>query len=263
VPAYLDPGLTPEDLLTGVSFASAGTGYDNRTSKAFSVIPLWKEVQYFKEYGRKLGNIAGVEKATNILHEAIFIISIGSNDFLVNYYINPYTRLQYNVSQFQDHILQISSNFLEEIYNYGARRLIVSGLPPLGCLPIERTVRNVYKKERGCLKDLNEQAMIYNIKLQKMLDVIGDKLPGIKLAYSDIFSPLIDMVQNPAKYGFENTRKACCGTGLIEVAFTCTKRNPFTCSDASKYIFWDAVHLTEKAYEIIAEHIKYSIPQLL
>ena len=39
LPAYLDPNLTPEDLLTGVSFASGGSGYDSLTPK-IAVISL-------------------------------------------------------------------------------------------------------------------------------------------------------------------------------------------------------------------------------
>ena len=70
-------------------------------------------MEYFKEYKQKLGKISGVENASRILQEAVFVISIGSNDFIVNYYINPYTQFQYNVSQFQDHLLHISSNFLQ------------------------------------------------------------------------------------------------------------------------------------------------------
>ena len=85
-----------------------------------SAIPIWKEVEYFKEYRQKLGKISGVENATRILHEAVFIVSMGSNDFLVNYYVNPYTRRQYTVSQFQDHLLQISSNFLQGIYHFSS-----------------------------------------------------------------------------------------------------------------------------------------------
>lgn len=33
IPAYLDPAYTISDFATGVCFASAGTGYDNATSK--------------------------------------------------------------------------------------------------------------------------------------------------------------------------------------------------------------------------------------
>lgn len=33
LPAYLDPNLAPNDLLTGVSFAVGATGYDPMTAK--------------------------------------------------------------------------------------------------------------------------------------------------------------------------------------------------------------------------------------
>ena len=33
LPAYRDPSLQPKDLLTGVCFASGGTGYDPLTPK--------------------------------------------------------------------------------------------------------------------------------------------------------------------------------------------------------------------------------------
>ena len=33
LPAYLDPNLKSQDLLTGVNFASGGTGYDPLTPK--------------------------------------------------------------------------------------------------------------------------------------------------------------------------------------------------------------------------------------
>lgn len=33
VPSYLDPNIQNKDLITGVSFASGGTGYDPQTSE--------------------------------------------------------------------------------------------------------------------------------------------------------------------------------------------------------------------------------------
>uniref|UniRef100_A0A7C8YMJ6 Triacylglycerol lipase n=1 Tax=Opuntia streptacantha TaxID=393608 RepID=A0A7C8YMJ6_OPUST len=64
VPAYLDPNLRPEDLLSGVSFASGACGYDPLTSKVASVIPLSQQLHYFREYTDKVKQIAGEEKAT-------------------------------------------------------------------------------------------------------------------------------------------------------------------------------------------------------
>eukprot|EP01018_Ginkgo_biloba_P039307 Gb_35590 [translate_table: standard] len=263
IPAYLDPTLTDQDLVTGVSFASAGTGYDNRTSNPFSVIPLWKEVEYFKEYRMRLGNIVGVQNATRIINEAIFVVSMGSNDFLENYYVNPLRRLQYNVSEYQDLLLRISANFLEEIYNLGARRIAVAGLPPLGCLPLERTLR-MFNRVKGCVEELNEDASGFNKKLNKTLKMLTPNLPGLKMTYSDIYTQLIDMLNDPPKYGFVSTRRACCGTGLLELGYICNSRTPFTCSDASKYVFWDAFHPTQKVYQIVAEDLlAKTIPHLL
>jgi len=52
--------------------------------------------------------------------------------------------------------------------------------------------------------------------------------------------------------GFEVTAKACCGTGYIETGLLCNKFTPFTCADADKYLFFDSVHLSQKAYQDIA-----------
>ena len=55
--------------------------------------------------------------------------------------------------------------------------------------------------------------------------------------------------------GFEVVNKGCCGTGLIEVSVLCDRLNPFTCNDATKYVFWDSYHPTERAYKTIIGEI--------
>lgn len=44
IPAYLDPGYSISDFATGVSFASAGTGYDNATSNVLVSSHIQKKV---------------------------------------------------------------------------------------------------------------------------------------------------------------------------------------------------------------------------
>lgn len=48
VPAYLDPDLKPQDLLTGVSFASGGSGYDPLTPKLVVILLMIIIVAFFK-----------------------------------------------------------------------------------------------------------------------------------------------------------------------------------------------------------------------
>jgi len=47
--------------------------------------------------------------------------------------------------------------------------------------------------------------------------------------------------------GFDEVDRGCCGSGFIEATFMCN-RISHVCSDPSKYVFWDSIHPTEKAY---------------
>ena len=64
--------------------------------------------------------------------------------------------------------------------------------------------------------------------------------------------------------GFEDAETACCGIGLLGMGYMCNTINPFTCSDASKYVFWDSFLPTEKANGILADNVvKNSLAQFL
>ncbi|KAE8701344.1 GDSL esterase/lipase [Hibiscus syriacus] len=132
VPAYLDPAYNISDFATGVCFASAGTGYDNATSNVLNVIPLWKEMEYYKEYQRQLRAYVGEKKANRILREALYLMSLGTNDFLENYYTFPTRRSQFSVRQYQDFLLELGENFIRELHGVGVRKLSITGLPPMG-----------------------------------------------------------------------------------------------------------------------------------
>jgi phospholipase/lecithinase/hemolysin len=63
--------------------------------------------------------------------------------------------------------------------------------------------------------------------------------------------------------GFVETKRGCCGTGLIEFGPLCTPVTP-TGEMASKYLFWDAAHPIELAYRYIAAIlVKQVIPKLV
>ncbi|KAL5802387.1 hypothetical protein ACOSQ3_030836 [Xanthoceras sorbifolium] len=260
IPAYLDPKYNIIDFTTGVCFASAGTGYDNATSNVLSVIPLWKEMEYYKEYQETLRGYLGNEKANEVLREALYLISMGTNDFLENYYILPRRSSQYSVKEYQSFLAGIATNFITELYQLGARKISISGLPPMGCLPLERTTNLFHGSD--CVEEYNDVAKDFNGQLQGMVMKLNNELPGIQLVLSNPYDILLDMIQNPNKFGFEDGATACCGTGLFEMGYMCNKRNPFTCSDANKYVFWDSFHPTDKTNRIIADHVmKTSLAQ--
>ncbi|CAL5394000.1 unnamed protein product [Camellia sinensis] len=159
VPAYLDPSYNISDFAIGVSFASAGTGYDNVTSDVLPV-PLWKELGYYKEYQNKLRAYLGEQKANETLTKALYVMSLGTNDFLENYYTLPKRRSHYNIDQYQVLLIGIAKKFFKSLYGLGARKISLGGLPPMGCLPLERTT-NV-KGGNECVQSYNVVAMNFN-----------------------------------------------------------------------------------------------------
>ncbi|GLT44539.1 hypothetical protein SLA2020_184270 [Shorea laevis] len=257
LPAYLDPTLQLQDLLTGVCFASGGAGYDPLTSKIASVYSMSDQLDFFKEYKARIKSVLGEEQVASFLSKSLFMAFCGTNDISSTY---PFRRAEYDIDSYTDLTVSSALQFFQELYEAGARRVAVLGLPPIGCVPSQRTVGG--GKKRGCAGDENHGALLYNSKLSAQIASLKNKLPGLKIAYFDTYNPLMYIIQNPQKYGFEHANKGCCGTGEIEVTKLCTHLNDGqTCTDASKFVFWDSYHPTEKAYKILTpmilnQHIK-------
>ncbi|KAK9091974.1 hypothetical protein Syun_026885 [Stephania yunnanensis] len=213
VPAYLDPSFTIKDFATGVVFASAGTGYDNATSDVLSVIPLWKELDYFKDYQTKLRAYLGPQKADETLTEALYII-----------------------------IAWIRST--EDIH----RRHTADGV-----FALERNRNGL--RGGACVEEYNNVAKEFNGKLAGLVVRLNNRLPGIKVVFSNPYDELLNIIQNPSQFGFENVAVSCCASGMFEMGFMCNRFNPFTCTDANKYVFWDSFHPTERANALISEYV--------
>ncbi|THG03361.1 hypothetical protein TEA_010346 [Camellia sinensis var. sinensis] len=171
---FLDPTIQKVDLLHGVSFASAGSGYDDLTA-----------------------NFTGMHRL-------------------------------------------------------GARRVAVVGVPPFGCMPLVKTLRD----KTNCDGMSNEVAFLFNNNIKQTLETLKASL-GIETAYIDIYNVIATAIKYPNIYGFKETSKGCCGSGLIEFGDSC--KGMSTCADPTEYVFWDAVHPTQKMYKIAADEALDSI----
>ncbi|RDX74228.1 GDSL esterase/lipase, partial [Mucuna pruriens] len=258
VPPFLDPNLSDEELLTGVSFASGGSGFDDLTTTLSGAIAVSKQIEYFKVYVARLKHITGQNEAKRILGNALVIISAGTNDFLFNFYDIPTRKSEFNIHGYQDYVQNRLQIFIKELYDLGCRKFAVSGLPSIGCIPIQITAKFVSLKDRKCVEDENSDAKLYNRKLAWRLLQIQAMLQGSRVVYTDVYDPLINLINQPEKYGFKETTRGCCGTGFFEVTPLCNEITPI-CDDPSKYVFWDSVHPTEVAYQYIAKYIEMEV----
>ncbi|KAL6995875.1 hypothetical protein U1Q18_006009 [Sarracenia purpurea var. burkii] len=254
VPAYLDPDLQAMDLPTGVSFASGGTGFDPQTPQLVSVVSLSDQVKMFKEYIRKLKGMVGEDKTNDILSNGLFVLIAGSDDLANTYFTIGIRRLQYDIDSYTDLLVRSASDFIKELYELGVKRLGVFGIPPIGCLPSQRTLGGGGLRE--CSESYNHAGQLFNTKLTTALSSLNTSLNDAeaRVVYVDTYNPIIDIIQNHRKYGFSVVDRGCCGTGEMEVSILCNKLSK-TCSDHSAYLFWDSYHPTEKGYKILVNQI--------
>ncbi|RDX62481.1 GDSL esterase/lipase, partial [Mucuna pruriens] len=227
-----------------------------RFSNGKSVIPLSEQLEQFKEYIGKVKENFGEEKTNFILSKSLVLVVSSSNDIANTYFAFGVRKLQYDIPTYTDMLVQIASSFVKDLYGLGLRRIGVFGAPPLGCLPFIRTLFGGI--ERMCSEEINMASKTYNSKLSAQLHNLNQSLPQAKVVYIHVYDPLLDIVQNPTKYGFEVADRGCCGTGTIELAVLC---NPLdlllSCTDDSKYVFWDSYHPTQRTHQIlVSETIK-------
>ena len=95
----------------------------------------------------------------------------------------------------------------------GARNFTVAGQPPIGCLPLQLTIEAFKssmipglpaQRPKKCIQYQNDASLSYNVKLQQMIQELLQQFNSVektKISYIDIFTNLLDMSNNPQKYG--------------------------------------------------------------
>ncbi|XP_062198561.1 GDSL esterase/lipase At2g42990-like [Phragmites australis] len=253
VPAYLDPGHSIHRLASGVSFASAGSGLDDITAQILSAVTLTQQIEHFKEYKARLRRAKGDATANHIISRSLYIFSIGASDFLANYLVFPLRRYRFTLPEYEAYLVGAAEVAVRAVHALGARRIRLAGLPQLGCLPLQRTIN--LARPGDCNEWHNMMARSFNHRLRALVWKLNQELPGAQVVYVDQYRLLAAMIAKPWEYGFENSVRGCCGTGYIETGVLCSLDNALSCDNADKYVFFDAVHPSERAYKIVANGI--------
>ncbi|KAL6507865.1 hypothetical protein OROGR_024060 [Orobanche gracilis] len=289
-PAYLSPDAKGRNILTGVNFASAASGYYDITAQLYGALTLQQQLAFYKDWQNRVVNLVGRAKANVIFSGGIHLISAGSNDFIQNYYINPILNTAFTPDRFSDILMRSYSTLIQvldssyailarhdvflrdkcikppnvwghlqytpltkNLYDLGARRIGVTTLPPIGCLPAAITLFGLGSNQ--CVERLNRDAVSFNNKLNTTSQILKTSFSGLRLVVFDIYQPLLDFITKPSDNGFFESRRSCCGTGTIETSFLCNARSVGTCSNATGYVFWDGFHPSESANKKLVQSL--------
>uniref|UniRef100_A0A0D9WKR9 Uncharacterized protein n=1 Tax=Leersia perrieri TaxID=77586 RepID=A0A0D9WKR9_9ORYZ len=258
IPGFFDPTLKLSQLINGVSFASAGSGYDHATAKRLNVVSFSTQIKQLWRYKLLMRKLMGPTRAERLVNRATFVVSAGTNDILFNYLDS--NRSGYNtMPEYDSYLMQRLANYTQVMMMLGGRRFLFAGLPPIGCLPIARTLLGA--GEDRCDDNLNEVAASFNSKLLDLSNSINcNHQQDARSAYIDTYNIIREATNNPSNFGLTEVWRGCCGSGMIEVGQTCRGRT--TCTDPTKYLYWDAVHPTETTNQLITNAMLASIQQL-
>ncbi|CAN8272010.1 unnamed protein product [Cochlearia groenlandica] len=238
LPAYRKRFISPSDLKTGVCFASGGAGVDPATSKRLRVLTPSDQINDFKGYKVKLTAAAGASRAGDIISKSVFLISQGNNDLGFSFF----SARGLAKTRYTSELAGWNKGFMKGLYNQGARKFAVMGVIPIGCVPMTRGGLTPW-----CNLWANKVAEDYNGKLRSGCSSWGREagFRGAKFVYVDMFNTLSDVIKNYRRYGFTNAKNGCC----------CMPTAIVPCRDPDKYVFYDFVHPSEKAYKTISKKL--------
>ncbi|XP_062084325.1 GDSL esterase/lipase At5g33370-like [Humulus lupulus] len=251
---YLSPELTGERLLVGANFASAGIGILNDTGFQFlNIIRIYKQLEYFQQYQSRVSSLIGAEETQRLVNDALVLITLGGNDFVNNYYLVPFSARsrQYSLPDYVVYIISEYRKVLAKLYELGARRVLVTGTGPLGCVPAELAQRG---RNGQCAVELQRAAALFNPQLVDIINSLNSEIGTDVFIAANAFNMHMDFISNPRAYGFETSKIACCGQGPFNGIGLCTPLSNL-CPNRDVYVFWDAFHPSERANRIIVQQI--------
>lgn len=252
-PAFLDPSLTEDVILeNGVNYASGGGGILNETGGLFiQRFSLYKQIELFQGTQELIKNKIGANEAAKFFQGGRYVVALGSNDFINNYLMPIYSdSWKYNDETYINYLMETLGNQLTILHGLGARQLMVFGLGPMGCIPLQR----VLSTSGGCQESTNTLALSFNKATNQLMEQLSSKLPNSSYKFGDAYDVVNDVISSPSKYGFANADSPCCSMGRIRPALTCIPASTL-CKDRSKYVFWDEYHPSDSANELIANEL--------
>ncbi|KAL8130327.1 hypothetical protein V2J09_019482 [Rumex salicifolius] len=276
--AFLDPTLNEDVILdSGVNYASGGAGILNETGGYF-LERFWfrKQIELFRGTQVNVTKKIGKQKSDKFFQNAVYFVAFGSNDFINNFLMPVYRdSWTYNDNSFMNYLIGTFRDQLKVglfmLHTLGARKMMVLGLGPLGCIPLQRVLTSTGE----CQNETNNVSYMFNQAASEMVREISTALPNASFQFADSYDFVSNLISDPLRYGnllrvcffvigegFENSESPCCSFGRIRPALTCTPASEL-CKVRSKYVFWDEYHPSDAANQFIANELltKFGLPR--
>ncbi|XP_024989776.1 GDSL esterase/lipase At3g48460-like [Cynara cardunculus var. scolymus] len=249
---------TSSNFTNGVNFAVAGStslagDMISKIVRHFlwkgSLLGVWTQIDWFQKYQRSHICMGLDPKAcANKLSTSLFWIGdIGITDY------SRAAGSTLSLSNIAKSSVGYTIQILRTLIRAGAKNIVVQGLPPVGCLPIDASICPLRQLDKiGCSTIINGGIIIHNDILKHKLNLYRKLFPDTNIIYADYWNAYYAIVDNPQKYQFQEVHKTCCGAASgksgnlnFNLQSLCGSSGTSVCNDPSKYINWDGIHTTE------------------
>ena len=174
--------------------------------------------------------LAGAFPKNTISSNDLFTIWAGGNDFL-----NLGTQTPADAIGNAVYNINLAT---QNLINAGAKNILILNLPNLGATPL-------MNGDPTTAAGGQYLSLAFNAALASSLVGLESANSGVNFDTLDVYGFMQDLLTNPSLYGFENV------TDPLSLAGNTT----------DDYLFWDSIHPTTMAHEMIADRAFAAVPE--
>ncbi len=191
----------------------------------------------------------------------LFIIWDGANDYLVG---------RKDPDAATTAVVKVIHDAIERLYKDGARRILLPLMPDFAVTPYGQTTQADFQQGLSRLATLHNQKLVKAITqlrqahtdlqlitfdTQQFFDVLKTTHHLNSFSLPDTTTPCLTALAPHRTRRFATPLLASMQTRVALLANTADEPQPLVCADPQNHFFWDSVHPTATAHEIMAIEI--------